>query len=75
MTNTTTNVYRNGGKDDDIATIKMTFSIKMLLLKQTSEVPPLSSILPSHVLHVSTHHWLPWCDLMGEACNTHHRFY
>jgi hypothetical protein len=59
LINTTTKVYRNE-REDDIGTIKMT--AEMLCLKQMPQVPPVPCILPSHILQVSTHHWLPSCD-------------
>jgi hypothetical protein len=84
LINTTTKVYRNG-REDDIGTIKIT--VEILCLKKMPQVPPVPCILSSHVLQVSTHHWLPSCDFccrllsqyhnmsMGEDCKTHRRFY
>jgi hypothetical protein len=72
LINITTNVYRNGGKDYDTGSIKMTVSTKMLCLSQLSEAPPVSPILPSTVLHVSTHQSLSWCDFCCKQLSQYH---
>jgi hypothetical protein len=51
-------IYR-AGKEDDTETIKI--NVEIPFFKQMPEVPPVSCILPSHILQVSVHHLLHWC--------------